>query len=123
MTCLFNFFIIFLNKTDGQILDVKTRVYLFLRTEGGSRYGHWSTSSPAKSYASSLLVSHNLCCSMRRRRRKREAAFPIPIADVPCAASNAAVRAPLPSQGTEAWKRRGLAPHARAPAQEERTNP
>ena len=29
MTCLFNFFIIFLNKTDGQTLNMKIRVYLF----------------------------------------------------------------------------------------------
>ena len=37
VTCLFNFFIIFSNKTDGQIFDTKTRVYLFF-WDGRSMY-------------------------------------------------------------------------------------
>jgi hypothetical protein len=37
VTYLFNFFIIFLNKTDGQTLDTKTRVYFFFFWDGGSR--------------------------------------------------------------------------------------
>ena len=34
VTYLFNFFIIFLNKMNGQMLDTETRVCLFFGTEG-----------------------------------------------------------------------------------------
>ena len=37
VTCLFNFFYIFLNKTDGQMLDTEIRVCIFF-LDGGSTH-------------------------------------------------------------------------------------